>query len=196
MFEFLKPKEKYKNYYDCLIITPWSDFQSLDKYQKISAFTIEGINDKDTLFEIYKNNLLDNKDLSAPTKASIKNVGISLKEISYRKNRYLHLAKTIKNYWQKKELSMSHYWYFSTRADTGEEIKLNGIVEDKNNPLFDKHYPPNFFYDHTSVRAYRKEDIDKKHPNHKKFNDICFTPEPDFDFNIPEYIFEKFGVKQ
>ena len=54
MSDFLTSKKKYKNYYDCLIITTWSEYQSLDKHQKIVAFTIEGIDDKDLLIEILK----------------------------------------------------------------------------------------------------------------------------------------------
>ncbi len=185
-------------YYDLLVITPWGEYKALDKFKKITAFTIEGIEDKNVLQEIYERNLIGDVSLTSETKKKIKNAGLLLKSVGMRVNRYRHILHLIQRYWDMKILPASQYWRISVllEGQNSEESKLHNIIEHRDHELFNTLYPPNFFYDTTNVSAYNKNQIVKKFPTYKTFSDISFQPSSDFDFNIPEYLYKRFGVKE
>lgn len=199
MFGFLKKKKQYDNYYDCLIVVPWSEYQSFDKYQKITSFTLEGIEDSIFLREVLSNLIessITGRPLSKDLHKKLQGLQNEIDFVDWL-YRYRHIANIIKRYWQQKELTTMVYWRIGVgQSKNTEEIKLDNFVEHRDHDFFRRNYPPNFFYDHSDVRSYSEQQLEKRYPNRKKASEVVFTPEADFDYNIPEYLYEHYGIKE
>lgn len=207
MFGFLKnlsqKHSKKSCYFDCLEIIPWSQYQQMtDKYQKLLSFTVEGIDDEEVLKELFRCDArVEKHTLPKHIKQKIKDTGMFLYQI--RAGRYLHISYILEHYWQAQEqskmklLHMSEYHILSTNSnDNEEEMKLDKIIVHGETFLKSNLCPPNFFYDTTHFRPCFKKDIVTKYKHNKHIEEISFKPEADFNFNIPLYLYEQFGIKK
>lgn len=175
----------------------WEDYQKLNKYKKVFAFSVQNINDIEIIENIrnayfnpispYNRNKLDQE-----VKTKIKLLNISLKDIPFLVTNNMMILSNLRRYIQSKDLPLSKYIRITSPllgvASEGE-ITLHNFVFHVDDESLSYLYPPNFPNDKSHTQSIRESLFDKLKVDLKK--QTIASPHDDYDFNIPKYIIEK-----
>ncbi len=177
----------------------WDEYLQLDKYQKVIAYALEGINDISiTKYYLKHYQKVSDKKISLSPEIKIK----IKSEVVYLKNmpnsiRYIHLCSLIRRYFKMMSLTVSDNLRISMHKDDINSMSIGvfqGLCLHREDKIWDTHYPPNCFNDPSNIRAYCLRDIKKKNMYTTK-NISDFLLDEDFDFNIPKYFIDNYILK-
>ena len=195
----LNNKELDVIFWNTLKAYTWEEYLLLDKYQKVVAYALDGINDI-TITKYYLNHyqrVTDDKIiLSSEIKLKIKAEVVYLKNMP-SSNRYIHLCSLIRRYSKLMSLQLSHSLRICMSQDDVENTSIGvfeGLFFHKENKVWDTYYPPNYFNDLSNIRAYRLKDIKKKNM-YIKTSLPDYQLEEEFNFNIPKYFIDNYILK-
>ena len=177
-------KDFTKAYWDSLYPVIWDDYCCIDKYKKVSAFTLEDINCIPIInycLEQKQNNPYAKLSFTNEVKILIKEEGLTLKDISLKVSRYTHICSLINHYSKMLSLTLSTHWLLVDTFD-----KTYRFAKHRDDPVWDTMYPPNSYHCTHKVRAYRETEL-KRRENDSYISVSDIKVENDFDFNIPEY---------
>lgn len=181
---------KVKNY-------TWDDYQALDRYEKLYAFSAKNINDI-ALIDNLRLSYFDPEDigrngLNAEAKQQLKEIGIKFKDAHSLITRNSNIAMGLCRYAKQITCTFEYRRFSSGRMPDQSKIEdtLHGLFFHKDHPIWNRFYPPNHPDDCSKILAYGERKVDKE----KLIVDPDFDlgglkPHPDYDFNVIAYIFE------
>lgn len=178
----------------------WNDYIKLNKYEKVFAYSLKGINDIEIINSARNayfnpNHYYKIGNLSKEMKVKIKNLGILLKDIrSLETNNSMILHHLIR-FTQITNLPLSQYIRIvSLKLNTSPEIELelHNFVFHRDNKELYKFLPPNHPNDRSHVVCIRKKDF-ARYSISEIFTDFkTIHQHEDYDFCIGQYILEEY----
>lgn len=170
----------------------YDDFKKLDKFEKLTKFTIKLL-DIETIELVLKNYLLSDIRYSALNKekrAYIKSFGYNSYTLYEATWHYSRLAYNVALYFTQIYCNNSKFWTFKVPNTENKNRKLHKKFLKANDEFFSIYYPPNFWMDDSQVRALSDDFLRITDDYEELQRDIKPTLHRDFDFNVPKYILE------
>ncbi|MCX6076395.1 MAG: hypothetical protein NTW78_05840 [Campylobacterales bacterium] len=191
-----KPIDYFNLYLKRVNTFTWSNYKSLNKYEKIYAFSMEGIEDIeiiDAVREAYFNsdNPYTKGILDKSIKAKIKALNIYLKDIPLLITNNNTILHNLMEHLTGKDLILSTYIRIVSPLvgnPSDIEVNLHGFIFHKNDDRYNNIFPPNYPNDKSHILFIRKSQLKKYGIENLDMQNINFKLHKDYDFNICEYI--------
>lgn len=184
---------KVKNY-------TWDNYEKLDKYEKVYAFSAHKINDIDIInalrearFNIKKPSRT--KDLSKEIKINIKSSGLFLKDIPSLLTINSLIYFQLSRYLQKDFLPLSQYIRISSPLlETSPKIEtaLHNKSFHRDEKELYAFIPPNHPADHSTIMFLRESILKKYNTSSICSSELKKEQHQDYDFNVYQYIIDDY----
>lgn len=179
----------------------WSDYVKLNKFEKVYAFSVKGIDDISIVDAIRHSYFNTNEPfckvpLNKDVKNKLKELGLHPNNINNSVTINRHIYSLLGHYINSSKLpSTYHIRIVSPLLAKSEEIEtmLHNIIFSTNSQELYKFIPPNHPSDHSKISFIRDKDIHKYETKSIDIGKLNSIIHKDYDFNILQFIIDDFN---